>query len=73
MKKIFLVAAALGATAAMPVSAHDNHGHGQHQSYSAGEPGDPAKPWRTIEIEMSEMDYSPFKIEVKRGEQIASC
>ena len=44
-------------------------GH-HHESYSAGEPGDPKKPARTIEVEMKEMEFSPFNIEVKRGEQI---
>ena len=44
--------------------------HEQHPIYSAGEPGDPAKPSREIVVEMSEMDYSPARIEVKRGEQI---
>lgn len=55
------------ATALAPVRAHDR---GRHPSYSAGEPGDPAKPSRTIEIEMSEMTYEPIRIEVGRGEQI---
>lgn len=64
--------AALAFTAVLPVATaalapDDADGH---QSYSAGEPGDPAKRSRTIEIEMSEMDYKPFKIEGKRGEQI---
>lgn len=40
------------------------------QTYSAGKPGNPKKPSRTIEIEMSEMEYNPYRIEVKRGEQI---
>jgi uncharacterized cupredoxin-like copper-binding protein len=40
------------------------------QTYSAGEPGDPKKPSRTIEVEMSEMECKPYRIEVKRGEQI---
>jgi uncharacterized cupredoxin-like copper-binding protein len=40
------------------------------QTYSAGEPGNPGKPSRTIEVEMSEMEYKPYRIEVKRGEQI---
>ena len=47
--------------------AHEHHGP---QSYSAGKPGDRSKPSRTIEIEMSEMAYVPFRIEVMRGEQI---
>jgi uncharacterized cupredoxin-like copper-binding protein len=45
--------------------AHDRHG-----GYSAGEPGDPKKPAREIVVSMSEMDYSPSVIEVKRGEQV---
>jgi uncharacterized cupredoxin-like copper-binding protein len=59
------------ATAAMVIAtsafAHD---HARRQSWSAGEPGDPKKPARTIEIVMSEMAYEPGSIEVKRGEQI---
>ena len=47
-----------------------SHGHGHHQSYSAGEPADPNKPARTIEIAMKEMMYEPSRIEVKQGEQI---
>ena len=46
-------------------SAHENHNR-----YSAGEPGNPKQPSREIVILMSEMDYTPSKIEVKRGEQI---
>ncbi|MBI3700565.1 MAG: cupredoxin family protein [Afipia sp.] len=44
--------------------------HGHHGGYSAGEPGNAKKPSREIAILMSEMDYTPSKIEVKRGEQI---
>jgi len=44
--------------------------HEHHSTYSAGEPGDPKKPSRTIEIAMSEMEFDPYRIEVKRGEQI---
>src|SRR3954470_1103537 len=54
-------------TAAAPARSHEHHAH---ELYSAGEPGDAAKPARTIEIEMSEMTYEPIRIEVKRGEQI---
>jgi len=59
--------AAVLAAATGAASAHD---HARRQSYPAGEPGDPAKPARTIEVVMSEMEYKPFLIEVKRGEQI---
>jgi uncharacterized cupredoxin-like copper-binding protein len=44
--------------------------HEQNGGYSAGEPGDPKKPAREIVVLMSEMDYTPATIEVKRGEQI---
>jgi uncharacterized cupredoxin-like copper-binding protein len=50
-----------------PALAHEQHGH---ESYSAGEPGNPKKPARTIEVSMSEMAYEPSRIDVKRGEQI---
>lgn len=59
------VAAMIAATSS--AAAHD---HARQQSYAAGQPGDPAKPARTIEVVMSEMEYKPFLIEVKRGEQI---
>ena len=54
-------------TLAWPASGHEKHAH---ESYAAGEPGDPKKPSRTIEVEMSEMEYTPSRIEVKRGEQV---
>jgi uncharacterized cupredoxin-like copper-binding protein len=47
------------------VAAHEGHNH-----YLAGEPGDPKKPARAITVLINEMDYTPSKIEVKRGEQI---
>jgi uncharacterized cupredoxin-like copper-binding protein len=52
---------------AQPVLSHEGHHHGP---YSAGEPGDLSQPSRTVEIEMTEMKFSPSLIEVKRGEQI---
>jgi uncharacterized cupredoxin-like copper-binding protein len=69
MKKITTTALALTAlvTLSWPANSHDKHAH---ESYSAGEPGNPKQPSRTIEVEMSEMAYTPSRIEVKRGEQI---
>ncbi|WFU15862.1 cupredoxin family protein [Bradyrhizobium sp. CB3481] len=69
MKKIMTVSLALIAVSAWTPLAfgHDKHAH---EAYSAGEPGDPRKPSRTVEIDMSEMKYAPASIEVKRGEQI---
>jgi uncharacterized cupredoxin-like copper-binding protein len=69
MKNITKTALALTALVALaaPAKSHDKH---THETYSAGEPGNPKKPSRTIEVEMSEMEYKPWRIEVKRGEQI---
>jgi uncharacterized cupredoxin-like copper-binding protein len=50
------------------------HAHEGHEHFSAGEPGDPKKPFRTVAITMREgsgtMSYDPASIEVKQGEQI---
>jgi uncharacterized cupredoxin-like copper-binding protein len=67
MKTTTTIAIALIALSAAPARSHEHHAH---ESYSAGEPGNAAKPSRTIEIELSEMTYEPIRIEVKRGEQI---
>ena len=48
-------------------------GH-SHAGFSAGEPGNPKKPSRTVEIVMHEKDgkmgFSPETVVVRRGEQI---
>ena len=68
MKRSPLVIAWLALSAlALPAHGHEHH---DHESFSAGEPGDKSKPSRTIEIAMNEMDFAPANIEVKRGEQI---
>jgi uncharacterized cupredoxin-like copper-binding protein len=69
MKTIMTTGSALIALALLPSPAGSHEQHG-HESYAAGEPGNPKKPSRTIEVEMSEMAYTPSRIEVKRGEQI---
>jgi uncharacterized cupredoxin-like copper-binding protein len=69
MKKMMMAGVAMAALSALPLpaSSHDKH---THETYAAGEPGNPKQPSRTIEVEMSEMAYTPSRIEVKRGEQI---
>ena len=56
---------------AMPGGALADAGHAH---FSAGEPGDPKKPARVVEVVMREgdgrMEYVPSMLEVKRGEQI---
>jgi uncharacterized cupredoxin-like copper-binding protein len=70
MNKIVAIASVLIPVALASMTPALSHDHGHHASYSAGEPGDPKEPSRTIEIAMSEMAFEPFKIEVKQGEQI---
>ncbi|MCP3476191.1 cupredoxin family protein [Bradyrhizobium sp. CCGUVB1N3] len=67
MKKTTMITLAALSLLAAPALAHEHHGH---ETFSAGEPGDPKKPARTIEIALSEMAYEPSRITVKRGEQI---
>ena len=69
MKNIITAGLAMAVLSAFPLAArgHDQHAH---HSFAAGEPGDPKKPSRTVQVEMSEMAYAPSRIEVKRGEQI---
>ena len=75
---VIAAAALVGSTAAIlavtdsvpiPASAHEDHG-----SFSAGEPGDPKKPARTIKVIMREdgkkMAFDPARITVRKGEQI---
>jgi uncharacterized cupredoxin-like copper-binding protein len=49
-------------------------GHSHDETFSAGEPGNPESPARTIQITMGEADgkmmFMPDKVEVKTGEQI---
>ena len=71
-----MVAAMIAAAgvSASPAFAHDAHGGGAHQLFSAGEPGDPKKPARTIQVTMRESDgkmlFIPDRLDVKRGEQV---
>ena len=67
MKTTIKLALTLAALSIAPAFAHEGH---DHHGFSAGEPGDPKKPARTIEIALSEMSYEPSNINVKRGEQI---
>ncbi|MGE0060479.1 MAG: plastocyanin/azurin family copper-binding protein [Xanthobacteraceae bacterium] len=68
---VLTVATALVATAA-PGSSHESKSG--HPQFSAGEPGDPAKPSRTVKVIMREdgkkMLFEPNSIAVRKGEQI---
>lgn len=60
-------------SAGLAVAAPGAAGH-SHAGFSAGEPGDPKKPFRVIEVTMHEgdgqMGYTPENLTIKRGEQI---
>jgi uncharacterized cupredoxin-like copper-binding protein len=49
------------------------HSH-SHETFSAGEPGNPKKPARIIQVTMREgdgkMTFHPDRLELKRGEQV---
>lgn len=68
-----LAAAGPGLGTASAGAGPPGHSH-DHASFSAGAPGDPKKPARTIEITMTEgdgkMGFVPARIEVRQGEQI---
>jgi uncharacterized cupredoxin-like copper-binding protein len=53
---------------------HTGHGQSHARAFAAGEPGNPRRPFRVVEIVMAEgsgtMTYTPDRIAVKRGEQI---
>jgi len=50
------------------------YAHDEHETFSAGEPGNPKKPARPVQITMregdGEMHFIPNHIEVRKGEQI---
>lgn len=67
---------AVGGAAVLPllaVAEEGAAGHG-HKIFAAGEPGDPTKPARTIEVAMTEGDgtmaFDPPSVAIKIGEQV---
>jgi uncharacterized cupredoxin-like copper-binding protein len=69
---IFVTTVVLLLTNVGPVSRA--HAHSDHGTFSAGQPGDPKKPARTIKVAMQEdgktMLFAPAQIVVRKGEQI---
>lgn len=68
-------ALSVGSALSAKASGTDAHEHHHHAAgFSAGEPGNPQAPSRTIEVTMREsdgkMEFVPNHIEVKQGEQI---
>ncbi|MBS0341800.1 MAG: cupredoxin family protein [Proteobacteria bacterium] len=69
---------ALAAALAAPLMAwaapgHEGHGggHGDSHASAAGQPGDPAKVSRTVDVQMDDsMRFTPAQVQVKAGETI---
>lgn len=79
IRKTQLIAALCAVSTAALLALADRHAvlaheGEEHESYAAGEPGDPAKPFRTVEVIMSEgsgtMAYVPAEVDVTKGEQV---
>ena len=76
MKTVSIIAVSallLGAAAFVPASLPSAAAHGARH-FSAGEPGNPKQPARTVKVSMRDegkrMFYEPARIAVKKGEQI---
>jgi uncharacterized cupredoxin-like copper-binding protein len=69
---VFVSIAALAGPASAGPGAK-GHSHGS-EAFSAGEPGNPKKPARIVQVTMREGDgkmmFVPERVEVKRGEQV---
>ena len=67
-------AASLLSAAAWAGAGPAGHSHSHDESFSAGEPGNPKKPARVVQVTMTEKDgkmlFTPTRVEVKKGEQI---
>lgn len=72
MQPRLLIAALATLALSSAALADPGHSHGNDRAY--GEPGDPKKPGRTIQITMRETDgkmvFVPNRIDIRKGEQI---
>ena len=70
------IAMAFAVAAAVTPAAYGDgaHSHTHTPTFSTGEPGDPKKPARTVQVTMRESDgkmlFVPDRIEIKKGEQV---
>jgi len=71
---IALAAATLLSAHAWAGEGPGGHKHGHSETFSAGEPGNPKKPARIVQVTMGESDgkmlFVPARIEVRKGDQI---
>jgi len=71
---LVFAAASLLSAAAWAGAGPAGHSHSHDEAFSAGEPGNPKKPARVVQVTMTEKDgkmlFTPERIEVNKGEQI---
>jgi uncharacterized cupredoxin-like copper-binding protein len=69
----FAAAFAIGSGAAIAAPGAPGHSH-SHDSFSAGEPGNPKRSARVVVVTMKEGDgkmlFIPDRLEIKRGDQV---
>ncbi len=69
-----LILAAFTSGVALAGPGEKGHSHSHDSGFAAGEPGDPKKPARIVQITMNEGDgkmmFLPDRVEIKRGEQV---
>jgi uncharacterized cupredoxin-like copper-binding protein len=72
-KRLILLAVLAVAGTGVAQAGPGDAGH-HHATFSAGEPGNPKQPARTVPVVMREMDgkmvFIPDRVEVRRGEQV---
>lgn len=73
-QRIFIAFVGAALLTASAWAGEGSPGRHHDDSFSAGEPGDPKKPSRIVQVTMGEMDgkmvFMPAKVEVKKGEQV---
>ena len=71
---IALLAATLLSAHAWAGGGSDGHSHSHGATFSAGEPGNPKKPAKIVQVTMGELDgkmlFVPVRLEIKKGDQI---
>ncbi len=74
MSGIALAAVTLLSTNVWAGEGPSGHSHGQDETFWAGEPGNPKKPARIVQVTMGESDgkmlFVPARLEVRKGDQI---
>ena len=75
MRRLLPVAALAAALLPLPTLADKGHAHHHEEAAAFGEPGDPQKPARSVDIVMRETDdgrmvFEPSKVTAGRGEQV---